>query len=374
MAQNDTISPVNRGLHPGRVLVVDDSKSQRLVETQLLERNGYLVEEADTGSQCLAKVASFRPDLILEDVMLPDVDGFRLCRIIKSNPKFAEIPIIFITSLDKPDDVLKGFQAGGSDYVAKPFHDEEFLARVRAHLDLAILNRERIEQAELMTQTQSRLQRTVLAEGLAHNLNNLLAPLAGNLSWLNDELPESEHRNAVKDMLQVVDRLKPIARALTGNMERAMMSDATLGPLLAEICNEIELTLKPDVQIERGFDAEDRTHVPRTLGPTVSAILVNAVEAVENKGRITVAATRAQTGQTGETLVVTISDTGRGLDEETAQKAFLPFFSTKDTVGAGLGLHQAQVALERVGGTIRLEGSPGHGAVCTIELPMKHSN
>ncbi|MCD6499540.1 MAG: response regulator [Deltaproteobacteria bacterium] len=366
-------TPSPRRHQQGRILVVDDSKSQRAVETELLERNGYEVEEAETGSQCLAKVASFRPDLILEDVMLPDVDGFRLCRIIKSNPKFSEIPVIFITSLDKPDDVLKGFQAGGADYVAKPFHNEEFLARVQAHLDLAVLTRERIEQAELMTQTQSRIQRTVLAEGLAHNLNNLLAPLVGNLSWLRNEISEAKHREAIDDMLQIVERLKRVAQALTGNMERTMRPDATLGSLMAAVCNDIELTLKPDVRIEQRFDEEDRTNVPSPLGPTLTAILVNAVEAVETKGRITVEAAHDETGPTGETVVITVTDTGHGLDEETAQKAFLPFFSTKDTVGAGLGLHQAQVALERVGGTVRLEGSPGQGAVCTIELPIKRN-
>ena len=354
----------------GRILIVDDSRTQRALVTTLLEKRGLTVETAEKGTEALSKLPAFDPDLVLLDVVLPDIDGFRLCKLIRSKDRYQALPVILVTSLDNKENVLKGFQAGATDYVAKPFSPEELMARVTAHLNVSLLHRERMQQIALLTEARGKLQRTAMAEGLAHNLNNLLAPLMGNLSWLESELADSEAKTAVQEMLEVVDRLHHVVRALTGFLStKSSTITGPLGLLLTTLCDGFEPKLPEGVHLERNFDPQDPAPLPEALVPAVSALLTNAAEATD-KGTITVTVRREQSEDKKKPcLVIEIRDTGRGLDEATKEQAFIPFFSTKDVVGAGLGLHAAQLATERFGGKVTLDGSPGQGAVACLRLP-----
>ncbi len=348
----------------GRILVVDDSRSERAIVSSLLKRQGWLVETAESGSAALAKVKEFSPHVLLLDVVLPDVDGFRLCRIIKSHEKFKDLPVIFLTSLDKKEDVLAGFKAGGADYVSKPFQAEELVARVGAHLQLALLHEERLRQQAELAEARERLERATLAEGLAHNLNNMLGAMLGNLTWLESQLQEPEHLEAVRDVLEVARKLQEVARALTGATPFELGRPEPLGRILSRVCDTFEERLPPQVSLVRDFDPQDETPVPGALERILHELLRNALEATQ-EGQIRVSAHIRE----GE-LLLQVEDTGRGLDEETARKAFLPFFSTKDIVGAGLGLHTVRVTLERLGGTVTLEARPEGGAVARVTLPL----
>ncbi len=356
--------------HKGRILVVDDSRTQRALVTSLLEKRGLTVETAEKGTEGLEKLQKTDPDLVLLDVVLPDIDGFRLCRLIRSKERYQSLPVIFITSLDKREDILRGFAAGASDYVAKPIAPEEFMARVMAHLNVALLHRERLEALELLTEAKGRLQRTALAEGLAHNLNNLLAPLMGNLSWLDSELPEGEPKKAVREMLDVVERLHQVIQALTGFL--SSRSSTTTGPIghhLSTLCDGLEPQLPEGVRLVRSFDPNDQTPLPQAILPAISALLTNAAEATtEGQIEISVQKENAESGD-DSCLTIEIRDTGKGLDKKTKHQAFIPFFSTKDVVGAGLGLHAAQLAAERFGGTVTLDGAPGRGALARLRIP-----
>jgi two-component system OmpR family response regulator len=112
-----------------RVLVVDDEPNIVDVVSMALRFHGYAVETAGTGSDALAAVTAFRPDLIVLDVMLPDMEGFEVAR--RLGAERAATPIVFLTARDAPEDKLRGLTTGGDDYVTKPFSLEELLARVR---------------------------------------------------------------------------------------------------------------------------------------------------------------------------------------------------------------------------------------------------
>jgi len=121
-----------------QILVVDDYKENLKVVSNHLKEHGYKIALALDGETALKIVAETRIDLILLDIMMPGIDGFEVCQRLKSNPKTEEIPIIFLTAKNDTDDIVKGFQVGGVDYITKPFRKEELYARVQNHIKLKL--------------------------------------------------------------------------------------------------------------------------------------------------------------------------------------------------------------------------------------------
>ena len=117
-----------------KILVVDDNPVNRKILVSMLDREGYQPVEASDGWEALHQAALEDPDMILLDVMMPAMDGFEVCRELKSNPHFADTPILFLSALDQASDKVKGLEMGASDYISKPFHHIEVLARVRNSL------------------------------------------------------------------------------------------------------------------------------------------------------------------------------------------------------------------------------------------------
>jgi PAS domain S-box-containing protein len=148
--------------HLGRVLVVDDTSANLQLLTNLLRTHGYTVHPASDGELALQFVQSIQPDIILLDIRMPGMDGYEVCRRLKTDEKTGAIPIIFISILEAEDDKVKGFQAGAVDYITKPFHPEEVLARVQTHLRLQKLTegleQEVAERTEELHHANVRLQ------------------------------------------------------------------------------------------------------------------------------------------------------------------------------------------------------------------------
>ena len=123
----------------GSILIVDDDRSARQTLSALMEGEGYEVRSAPSGRTALMFAREEPPELILLDVRLPDVDGFEVCRQLKEDAGTRGVPVIFLSALEDAEDRVKGFEAGGTDYITKPFHAEEVLARVRTHVALCRL-------------------------------------------------------------------------------------------------------------------------------------------------------------------------------------------------------------------------------------------
>ena len=142
-----------------RILVVDDTPANIQTVAGILKEKGYQLAVATSGKQALEVLAKVRPDLILLDVMMPEMDGFETCRRVKASPEWAEIPVIFLTAKTDPADIVQGFEAGAVDYVAKPFHSHELLARIHTHLTIDRLRRDLAEKnAELARAHQRELE------------------------------------------------------------------------------------------------------------------------------------------------------------------------------------------------------------------------
>lgn len=121
------------------ILAVDDNPQNLQFLGKLLSDNGYDVAMSQNGRHALSFIKKGEPDLILLDVMMPDIDGFEVCRSLKADLSTRHIPVIFLTARTSPDDIIKGFDAGGVDYVTKPFNSAELLARIRTHIEIKML-------------------------------------------------------------------------------------------------------------------------------------------------------------------------------------------------------------------------------------------
>ncbi len=143
------------------ILIVDDTPHNLQVAGEILGRQGYGIALAQGGSEALAFVENNKPDLILLDIMMPEIDGFRVCQTLKENIETRSIPVIFLTARAQVEDIVKGFELGGADYLVKPFNDRELVARVRSHLELVRLqeilrnkNRKLVEEIRLRKQRE----------------------------------------------------------------------------------------------------------------------------------------------------------------------------------------------------------------------------
>ena len=146
---------------PEKILIVDDTPANMSVLLDVLEPHGYVVAAAPNGLVALNVVSRLQPDLILLDIMMPELDGLATCRRLKANPATAEIPVLFLSARDDSASVLDGFRAGAADYIVKPFQPEEVLARVQLHLRLSALTRDLRGKNSQLKQTNEDLEREI---------------------------------------------------------------------------------------------------------------------------------------------------------------------------------------------------------------------
>ena len=183
-----------------KVLIVDDSGTGRMLlrEVILGAHAGYAVTLAESGTDALGKVVENSPDIILLDVMMPDMDGFEVCRRLKADKKTAAIPVLFITAMESVQGMIEGLQAGGADYITKPFIAEEVRARVAAHLRIKKAEEERVRMANLET-----IKNMVVTYN--HNMNQPLMAAVTYLELLLAKTGEDDdrHRHLLKAKTEI---------------------------------------------------------------------------------------------------------------------------------------------------------------------------
>jgi CheY-like chemotaxis protein/HPt (histidine-containing phosphotransfer) domain-containing protein len=206
-----------------RVLIVEDAPANIQALTAILREKGYAISIATNGRQALDVLASVRPDLILLDVMMPEMDGFETCSRIKASPQWRDIPIIFLTAKSETGDIVRGFELGAVDYVAKPFHAHELLARVHTHLAMDRLRREN----ELLVRAESENARhrsvAQMVAGVAHEINTPLGVINTAASLLTRWLAEPVMVTLAKtaDGQMMAEDLAEAAGLITRNAHRA---------------------------------------------------------------------------------------------------------------------------------------------------------
>jgi CheY-like chemotaxis protein len=399
-----------------RILAVDDE----YVNIQLIKsvlHNTYDILTAMNGHEAIAMVKQYKPDLILLDVMMPDLSGFEVCRIIRADAEFDAIPVIFLTALDSQEGQLQGLELGGIDYLTKPVNLELLKLRVRNHLamkeqrDQLARQKEELEAALAELEAQNERQRVadaqkrvleqqcqqaqkleslgVLAGGIAHDFNNILAIIIGYCGLTKIDYEKAE--NNISHIEKAAERAASLCRQMLAYAGKAqfIVTQVNMTALVEEMVTMLKATTKQNVAIISDLSA----NLPTLMGDAsqlrqiVINLTINAAEAIgDAQGVIKILLTKrvVSVGQrekdhlgalipAGCYICLEISDTGCGMDEETKQRIFEPFYTTKFS-GRGLGMSATLGIITAHKGALQLSSRQGLGSTFKIYLPAQNSD
>ena len=362
---------------PHKILIVDDQPVNVQLLMRKLEREQFAVEGAFSGREALDAVTRALPDLILLDVMMPDMDGLEVCARLQNNEATRNIPVIFVTARGAREHKIEGLSAGAVDYITKPVDLDEMVARVRTQLRVVDLQRRLIEARRAATIG-------AITQGVAHNLNNMLAVVLGyvELIKLRHNKPESVMKNAA-GMEKALRRVAEVGRQLNAlvNQTRPPVSSVTLQALLdggiARYRDDYNIAAPVAVDNPHGALVVD-VHV-ESFEDILAKLLVNAWESygpADGAGAagirpVSMRANTASMFNGAPAFEIHIEDRGRGLAPEIREHLFEPFVSTKQHVGVGMSLSVARHALRMLGGDLTLAARKGGGTTATILCPVK---
>ena len=376
------------------LLVVDDAETNIDILLEALGED-YTVRVATNGAAALISVKKALPDLILLDIMMPDMDGFEVCRRLKEDPTARDIPIIFLTALQETTDEAHGLELGAVDYITKPFNRVIIKARIRNQLELkrhrdhleALVAERTWDLAEAHNRKTESLGR--MAGAIAHHFNNQLGVVIGNL-----ELAMMELSPGMAPPARITAAMKASNKA--AEMSGLMLTYLGLSfekhePLdLSETCRQG----LPMLQAIKSVKVVLETDFPYP-GPTIHAnanqilqilsnLITNAWEAVgESRDTIhlsikTVSAVNIPAGhrfplgwqpQNNAYACLEVTDSGCGIEEKEIENIFDPFFSSKFT-GRGMGLAVVLGIVRAHDGTVTVESEPGHGSIFRVFFPI----
>ncbi|MDP1579954.1 MAG: response regulator [Candidatus Didemnitutus sp.] len=362
-----------------KILVVDDQPINVQLLKRKLEREGMNIATAYSGREALDLVATDKPDLILLDVMMPDMDGIEVCQRLQADPATQLIPVIFITARTSKEGKIEGLGVGAVDYITKPIDLDETLARVQTQLRFVQMNRELVELHRRLGESRRAAALGAVTQGIAHNLNNLLGVVIGYVDLIKayHERPELVKKNA-HQLEDAVNRIVVIIRQLTNLVvkNKPSITRANLTALLEGSVRRYQ----GEQQIEQGVSIENplgdltfETNV-EVFEDSLAKLLLNAWESYgdtpDDQRRITVTTSLLEQGEDGRQLIVKVSDAGCGLSDKMRDNAFEPFISSKHTVGVGMGLTVARHSLRSLGGEVTLANNSASGATSTLRHPL----
>ncbi|MCC6414822.1 MAG: hybrid sensor histidine kinase/response regulator [Opitutaceae bacterium] len=370
------------------ILVVDDQPINVQLLKRKLEREGIRITTAYNGAEALKAVAAEKPDLILLDVMMPDMDGIEVCQRLQANEETRSIPVIFITARTSKEGKLEGLGVGAVDYLTKPIDLDETLARVQTQLRFVSINREMIDLQRRLVEARRAATIGAVTQGIAHNLNNLLGVAIGYLDLVKAyyDKPEQVRKNAqhVEDAVQrIVVIIKQLGTLVVKT--RPPLAKARLGQLIAGGISRAqdEYRITPDITVNHTAGDIALESNFEIFEEVLSKVLMNAWESYDLRPGeprpITITTSLITRPSEGEHVQILVDDHGRGIDEEIRDHVFEPFISSKNTVGVGMGLTVARHALRNLGGEVTLRDRPEGGAQAVLIHPLarpqsKHSS
>ena len=351
------------------VLIVDDEPINLNVLIETLGHEGFNVSVARSGDAALTKVHKVAPDIILLDVLMPGIDGFETCRRLKSDLKTRDIPVIFMTALSDTENLLKGFDAGGVDYITKPIKLKEVLARVNTHVTIQKLQARLRSQAQHLEELNA--QKDAYFSLIAHDLRSSFTAVLSFSNFLNylDDLEQETRQQIIHQFQEHADNLFALLENLLNwsKMQRGMLEfQPEVIQLKTLVGHNLEL-LKPHAaqkQIALNTLIQEKTFVFADLNmfdTVVRNVLSNAVKFTNPGGKIDVSA-QANQG----TVTVSVSDNGIGIPQEKLPGLFRIDVKTQragtaNEQGTGLGLVLCKEFIEKHQGQIGIESEPGKG-------------
>jgi signal transduction histidine kinase len=354
------------------LLIVDDSPENLELLCVFLRDFGFEVDVAENGETALAQVKQRKPDLILLDVVMPGLDGFETCRILKENDETKDIPVIFMTALVNTSDKVKGFELGAVDHITKPLQPEEVVARITTHL--TIKNLQRSLQEQIVERDKLISQLDAFAHTVAHDLKNPLGVITGYMTYLNDNWSTTSPEQ-IEELLQTIAQT---GYKMSNIIEELLLlasirqSEIKLKPLnMRNIVSESLLRL--DYMLtEYNAEITMSEEWPIALGHAqwVEEVWVNYISNGLKYGGSPPHLELGASPPTNGLVRFWIRDNGPGLSKEAQTKLFTRFTRLEETraKGHGLGLSIVQHIVERLGGEVGINSQVDQGSEFSFTL------
>lgn len=359
------------------IMVVDDAPSNLQLLVKLMQMEGYKVRPVRSGAEALALLQDVRPDVILLDVSMPDMDGFEVCRRLKADPRFSDIPVLFVSALQDTSDKVKAFEAGGTDYITKPFQMAEVRMRIETHLRLARMKAE-LELANRKLLESERLHQ-LLSHLVAHDMRTPLFGILG-LSEIVSDYPAMKQDPQIQENVGMIRDSARILVNLVSDMLDVYKHDcgSTLVhpetvPVSGLISEAVRMLggmarRRPFTRNVAAKTAAVRCDASLTIRVLVN-LLSNAFRFTREGTPVTLTVDDTESG-----VRISVRDEGDGIAREDQARLFQKFGQLESReAGAryscGLGLVFCRMVVEAQGGTIGLVSSPGNGSTFWFTIP-----
>lgn len=374
---------MNTEINPSeyKILIVDDVMSNVLLLKVLLTNEKFAIATASNGRQALEQVEKENPDLVLLDVMMPDMSGFEVAQHLKSNPNTADIPIIFLTALNSTADIVKGFQVGANDFISKPFNKEELIIRVTHQISLVAAKR-------LILSKTEELQRTIagrdkLYSVIAHDLRSPMGSIKMVLNMLILNLPSEKIGAEMYELLTMANQTTEDVFSLLDNLLKWTKSQIGKLNVVYQDVDLVEVTdgvieifsmvaslkkirireMKPEkMMVNADIDM---------LKTVVRNLLSNAIKFSKENSEVLV-----KMEEVDGMAVVSVQDYGCGISEEGQKKLLhtdthFSTFGTNNEEGSGLGLLLCKDFVVKNGGKLWFTSKEGEGSIFSFSIPVK---
>ena len=361
--------------HRATILIVDDTPINLRVIVESLEGQGYQIVVATRGEEALKRANYVKPDLILLDVMMPDLNGFEICRRLKAQPSTLDIPVIFMTSLASVDDKVTGFSVGAIDYVTKPLHVEEVRARVDTHLGLRAMQKELQMRTAQLTTANEELE--AFAYSVSHDLRAPLRAINGFAQILTERCGASisaEGHECLRKVQVASRRMDVLIQDLLMYARTGRGSVRAIPVPLLPLIQELECTFG-----DRLVSTNARFIIARPLAtplgdPTlIEQILLNLLDnALKYRRPDRVPELNLSARAMDEQVLIQLTDNGIGMPAEYQDKIFQVFqrlHHEHEYPGTGIGLAIVAKAARAMGGEVTVQSAPGQGSTFSVRLP-----
>ena len=366
------MNSLNLRHHIPDILIVDDVQGNLVILNDILEANGFKARPVLNGKLALQVAEKEKPDLVLLDIMMPDMDGFEVCRRFKENKRLCDIPIIFISALTDTVDIVKAFNSGGVDYISKPFRTQEVIARVSTHI---MLQQQRMELQQLNAAKDKFF--TIIAHDLRGPFNGFLGLTQIMVEEISSLTPTEIQEMAV-DMNKSANHLFHLLENLL-NWSRIQQGLIPFNPekLDLKAIMEKNIALHQDAARIKGICIENFISDGQMVfadsnlfQAIVRNLISNAIKFTDKGGNIVISAHTINEGQ----IQISIKDSGIGISPEMTRDLFRIDVNTgrKGTGGelsTGLGLLLCKEFVEKHGGKIWVESEEGEGSIFRFTIP-----
>lgn len=347
------------------ILIIDDTPENLRLLLGMLNEEGYQVRAAPSGKLALNAIERNLPDLILLDILMPEMDGFEVCRLLKANPETQDIPVIFISALNEVFDKMEAFHVGGVDYITKPFQVEEVLARINLHLSLRELQQDLEEHVQELK---------AFSRMVAHDLKNPVASLIGILQMIltDDHIQQDPNYDvlklAVSSAYKINNIIDEILLLVSIRKEEAKLTplemDAIVDQALIRLQDMIDKYQPEIIMPDTWLNAMG-------YGPWIEEIWVNYLSnGLKYGGRPPVLELGSDL-QDDNMIRFWVKDNGTGISPEDKSRLFVEFtrLNKNFTQGHGLGLSIVQRIVDKLDGEVGVEILPEGGSLFYFKLP-----